>query len=86
MAKKTNLAAALNEVTPAPAQPVPPPAKEPPPPRVDRGGMALVGAHLPARYSKAIKILSAETGKMQRELFAEALDMLFVRYSARVDP
>lgn len=87
MAKKASLASALDNVTPLPAHP---PAKpEPIEPktlaRTDREGTVLVGAHLSARVGKALKLLSAETGKKQRELLEEALEMLFVRYGSKVD-
>lgn len=79
MAKKANLANALDDVTPAPVVSVAMVRREAKaPPIPSREGMALVGAHLPAKYQKAMKLLSAETDKSQRELLAEALDMLFV--------
>lgn len=84
MAKKSNLANALDDVTPPPAAPAPVAQKvtavrEAIP---SREGTALVGAHLPTRYQKAMKLLSAETDKSQRDLLAEALDMLLVKYGA----
>jgi len=82
MAKKSNLANALDDVTPPPAAPAPVksvPSREVIP---SREGTALVGAHLPAKYQKAMKLLSAETDKSQRDLLAEALDMLLVKYGA----
>lgn len=84
MAKKGNLVSALDAVTPPPAQPVmEAPAAVSAPARPDREGTALVGAHLPNRYNKAMRMLAAETDKSQRELFQEALEMLFVRYGSR---
>lgn len=86
MAKKANLASALNDVTPAPVKAAPrvveerAPARSPIP---SREGTVLVGAHLPARYGKAMKMLSAESGQTQRELLEEALNMLFVKKGAR---
>ncbi len=88
-AKKANLASALDDVTPAPVAASieqPAPRRERSTPVIpSREGTALVGAHLPARYGKAMKLLSAETGLTQRQLFEEALDMLFVKKGARVD-
>lgn len=85
MARKANLANALDDVTPPPAAPVRQMAEDrPKTPRIpSREGTALVGAHLPARYAKALKILSAETGMTQRTLLEEALDMLFVKKGGR---
>lgn len=81
-AKKANLASALDDVTPAPSMPV---RHERPATVSTRQGTSLVGAHLPAKYQKALKILSAESGKSQRDLLAEALDMLFVAKGTRLD-
>jgi len=83
--KAANLASALEAVTPAPAAP---PARASgiearTPPIPSRVGTALVGAHLPTRYQRALKILSAETGESQRDLIEQALDMLFVAKGAR---
>lgn len=88
-AKKANLASALDDVTPAPMaasieQRSPSRRERTTPVKPSREGTALVGAHLPARYGKAMKLLSAETGLTQRQLFEEALDMLFVKKGARV--
>lgn len=85
MAKKANLANALDDVTPAPAAPKPRAVESQPatPVKPSREGTALIGAHLPARYGKAMKLLSAETGQTQRELLEEALKMLFVKKGAR---
>lgn len=85
-AKRANLNAALDDVTPLPA--VPPRAteqQEPPKaaPIPSREGTVLLGAHLPARYGKAMKRLAVETDKTQRDLYEEALDMLFVRYGVK---
>lgn len=89
-AKKANLASALDDVTPAPIaasmeQSAPTRRERATPVKPSREGTVLVGAHLPARYGKAMKLLSAETGLTQRQLFEEALDMLFVKKGARVD-
>lgn len=87
MAKKANLASALDDVTPAPVAPRPPTQsrRERVTPVIpSREGTVLVGAHLPAKYGKAMKLLSAESGRSQRDLFEEALDMLFVKYAAKV--
>lgn len=83
--KAANLASALEAVTPAPAAPTArtsgaEPQTAPIPSRV---GTALVGAHLPTRYQRALKVLSAETGVSQRDLLEQALDMLFVAKGAR---
>lgn len=87
MAKKANLASALDDVTPEPvarvqATPSPPTRRTPVIP--SREGTVLVGAHLPAKYGKALKLLAAETDQSQRDLLKEALDMLFVKKSAKV--
>ncbi|MBW3099270.1 ribbon-helix-helix domain-containing protein [Pseudohoeflea coraliihabitans] len=86
MAKKANLASALDDVTPAPvAQVEHRPARERSTPVIpSREGTVLVGAHLPARYGKALKLLAAETGETQRQLIEEALDLLFVKKGAKV--
>ncbi len=86
MAKKANLANALDDVTPAPRVSVTTTGREAnTAPIAARAGMALVGAHLPAKYQKAMKLLSAETDKSQRELLAEALDMLFVAKGVKLN-
>ncbi len=87
MARKANLANALDDVTPAPVKAAPPVIEERAPARPpipSRKGTVLVGAHLPARYGRAMKLLSAESGQTQRELLEEALDMLFVKKGARM--
>lgn len=85
MAKRANLANALDDVTPAPAVPQAVASdRAKPDPIPSRQGTALVGAHLPAKYQKAMKLLSAETGQSQRELLEEALKMLFVAKGAKV--
>jgi hypothetical protein len=85
MAKKANLANALDDVTPPPVAPVqraePESLRAAPIP--SRKGTMLIGAHLPTKYGKAMKLLSAETDKSQRDLFEEALDMLLVKYGGR---
>lgn len=87
-AKRANLANALDDVTPSPAAPArvatqsEPPAKAAPIP--SREGTALVGAHLPTHYAKAMKRLAVDVEKSQRDLFEEALQMLFVRYGVKV--
>lgn len=86
MAKKANLASALDDVTPAPVarvQSTPSPARRTPV-IPSREGTVLVGAHLPAKYGKALKLLSAETDESQRDLVQQALDMLFVAKGAKV--
>lgn len=83
MAKKANLLSALDAVTPPPVAPVQREAKAAP--VSTRVGTALVGAHLPIRYQKALKLLSAETDKSQRDLLKEALDMLFVAKGVRLE-
>jgi hypothetical protein len=87
--KKANLASALDDVTPAPRAVIIEQStqrRERTTPVIpSREGTVLVGAHLPARYGRAMKLLSAETGLTQRQLFEEALDMLFVKKGGRVD-
>lgn len=86
-AKPANLANALDDVTPSPAGPVRSAEPEQPPkaaPIPSREGTTLVGAHLPVRYAKAMKRLSVDVEKSQRDLFEEALQMLFVRYGVKV--
>lgn len=85
MAKRANLANALDDVTPPP---VSAPARQVEPSTValrkpSREGTALIGAHLPQHYAKAMKLLSAETGQTQRELLEEALKLLFVKKGGR---
>ena len=85
MAKRANLANALDDVTPAPSMPqTAAPARVRPAPIPSREGTALVGAHLPSNYQRALKILSAETGQSQRDLLEEALKMLFVAKGAKL--
>ena len=43
----------------------------------------LVGGQLAIRFGRSLNMLSAETGKANRELLEEALDDLFVKYGAR---
>lgn len=86
MAKKANLASALDDVTPVPVARVQaaPSSTRRTPVIPSREGTALVGAHIPAKYGKALKLLSAETGQSQRDLLQEALDMLFVKKGAKL--
>lgn len=86
MAKKANLASALDDVTPEPPARVQaaPSLTRRTPVIPSREGTVLVGAHLPAKYGKALKLLAAETDQSQRDLLKEALDMLFVKKSAKV--
>ncbi|MCZ4348173.1 ribbon-helix-helix domain-containing protein [Devosia neptuniae] len=84
MAKRANLANALDDVTPAPAMQAVTIETAKAAPIPSREGTALVGAHLPAKYGKAMRLLAAETGSSQRELFLEALDMLFIKKGAKV--
>lgn len=80
--RAANLDEVLDEVTPAPAVRVKP--KQPEAASNDQAEKtALVGAHLPARYGKAMKRLAVDEEKTQRDLFIEALDMLFVRYGVK---
>lgn len=86
MAKpKANLSGALDlakvEPTPAPAAAEPERRTGGRPRRNEE--TRLVGAQLSLRYSKSLNLLSAETGKSNRELLEEALDKLFVAYSAK---
>lgn len=87
MVKRANLANALDDVTPKPAAPASKVEQEVPRRAVipSREGTALVGAHLPTRYQKALKLLAAESEKSQRDLLAEALDMLFVAKAVKVE-
>lgn len=88
MAKRANLANALDDLTPPPApvtratEQAAPQSK--PAPIPSREGTALVGAHLPVAYGKAMKRLSVDVDKSQRDLFEEALQMLFVRYGVKM--
>lgn len=84
MAKRASLNDALDDVMPAPVAPVVTPAPERAEPIPSRAGTVLVGAHLPKKYGKALKLLSAETDKSQRDLLEEALNMLFVAKGAKV--
>lgn len=83
-AKRATLDDALDEVTPASAAPAPVvEVASKPAPIPSREGTSLVGAHLPNRFGKAMKLLSAETDKSQRELLEEAITMLMVKYGSR---
>lgn len=93
MAKpKANLNSAFETLkdTPAPAAPAPAAVsaeQEPAPRRTGRPRRTeetkLVGAQLALHYSRSLNLLSAETGKSNRELLEEALDKLFVAYAAK---
>lgn len=86
---KPKLNAALDDLAVAPAPTVAAPAALPA--RSGRAGRprrmeetSLVGGQLAVRYSRSLNMLSAETGKTNRELLEEALDDLFIKYGARV--
>lgn len=87
--KRANLLNALDAVTPPPVAPTPTVAAPAEPVArqsasiPSREGTVLIGAHLPAPYAKAMKLLAAETGQTQRDLIEEALKMLFVKKGAR---
>jgi hypothetical protein len=85
-AKPASLANAFDDVTPPPAAPVLRAVEQPPKaaPIPSREGTALLGAHLPARYGKAMRRLSVDVEKTQRDLIEEALQMLFVRYGVKL--
>lgn len=84
-AKSASLALALDDVTPPPAAPVRVAEQPAQPVRIaSREGTALIGAHLPKRYAKAMKRLSADVEKTHRELLEEAIHMLFVRYGVKL--
>lgn len=81
MAKKSNLAASLDDVLSSASVVVTP--STPAPRRrsntaADTTETVLVGANLPPRYARNLALLHAETGKSKKELLTEALDMLFV--------
>lgn len=44
----------------------------------------LVGGQLALRYGRTLNMLSAETGKTNRQLLEEALDGLFVKYGSKI--
>ncbi|MBX3559910.1 MULTISPECIES: ribbon-helix-helix domain-containing protein [Hyphomicrobiales] len=88
---KPKLSGALDDLAavaaPVVQAPVPPPAGA----RTSRAGRprrneetSLVGGQLATRYSRSLNMLSAETGKTNRQLLEEALDDLFTKYGARV--
>ena len=86
---KPKLNAALDDLAAAPAPTVEAPASAPV--RTTRAGRprrteetSLVGGQLAIRFSRSLNMLSAETGKTNRELLEEALDDLFTKYGARV--
>lgn len=88
MAKpKPKLSGALDDLAqaPRPAAPpttVSPAAKAGRPKRTE--DTTLVGGQLAVRYGRSLNMLSAETGKTNRELLEEALDGLFVKYGAKI--
>lgn len=45
-----------------------------------RRGTAMIGAHMPREVSKALNILAAEEERSNKQLLAEALNLLFERY------
>lgn len=86
---KPKLSGALDDLAAVPATTVEAPA--PINTRVSRAGRPrrteqtnLVGGQLATRYSRSLNMLSAETGKTNRQLLEEALDDLFTKYGARV--
>lgn len=87
MARKATLESALDAVTPPPIT-VPVPevvsASRAAAVKPSREGTSLVGAHLPKRYGKALKLLAAETEETQAALMQQALDMLFIKKGVRV--
>lgn len=83
---KPKLNDALDDLAAAPA-PAPvsrTPARSGPGRKPREEKTSLVGAQLGARYSRSLNMLSAETGKPNRVLMEEALDMLFTKYGARI--
>jgi hypothetical protein len=40
----------------------------------------MIGAHMPREVSKALNILAAEEERSNKQLLAEALNLLFERY------
>lgn len=90
MAKaKPKLSGALDDLTASSREPVTAPAA-PQAPRSRAGRPRreeetnLVGGQLAKRYGRSLNLLSAETGKTNRELLEEALDGLFIKYGARI--
>jgi hypothetical protein len=49
------------------------------------GGTVLVGAHLPKRYSRTLRILAADTERTNKSLIKEALDNLFAAKGVRLN-
>lgn len=87
---KPKLSGALDDLAAVPAPPVQAPASTAGA-RTSRAGRprrteetSLVGGQLATRYSRSLNMLSAETGKTNRELLEEALDDLFTKYGARI--
>ncbi|MCA1869400.1 hypothetical protein HW571_27680 [Agrobacterium genomosp. 3] len=70
-----------NPPSPPPIQQMPTAARSGRPKRNEE--TTLVGGQLAIRFGRSLNMLSAETGKANRELLEEALDDLFVKYGAR---
>lgn len=83
---RPNLGAALDDLTAAlPAsEPAAMPARSRAGRRRREEQTTLVGGQLARRYGRSLNLLSAETGKTNRELLEEALDGLFTKYGARI--
>lgn len=84
--KKSSLADSLGALaqsdvpvpTPSTEQPVRKSTKQPVKP--SRKGTTMIGAHMPREVSKALNILAAEEERSNKQLLAEALNLLFERY------
>ena len=89
MSNENSLQAVLERTATQTAQPDKPPAKPTKKPgraaRAKTAGPAadepttLVGAHLPVPFGRQLRIIAAEEGQDNKQLIAEALNLLFVK-------
>lgn len=80
--KKSSLADSLGALAQSDVPAVAEPAQTSAPKSVkpSRQGTVMIGAHMPKEVSKALNILAAEEERSNKQLLAEALNLLFERY------
>ncbi|WP_414587019.1 ribbon-helix-helix domain-containing protein [Scytonema sp. PCC 10023] len=87
MAKKTNLAAALQEVSGKPTAPEPKPQQvqqvETPKPPPSRQGKKAIAGHFDPAVSRQLRQLALEQDTTVQGLLAEALNDLFEKYGKK---
>ena len=79
---KPNLASAFDDLdlNPAPEPIAEAPQEEPPKParKPSRHKTVLVGAHLPPKYGRALRMVAAQEDMTQQEIIQAALDMYLI--------